>query len=381
MLNQPEPSQGEGAKTIVTALPGFPGAAVCRAFMETDRETCQKIAAEAAASSYAVSMPDLASSFSPHTALEQADRRWVAVWGGRVVGFIDLIGNHIANVFVSPGAQGRGVGRLLIDTVEHETYGDLTLSVFTVNARARALYERLGFRLESEGPTDFHGASKAVWRMRKARPVTPRYRLVVFDFDGVLADSADWMLRTLPIIIREFGLNPKTAAELEALRAAPTREIIRSLGVPPWKIPFIARRLRQMSERSADDIRVFPGVRELLRDLRAAGVATAIVSSNSKATVGAVLGEEALGSIDRLDCGIALFGKTARLRRLTRCLGVPPAEAVYVGDETRDVDAARQSGLASAAVTWGYATREVLAGRSPTALVETIPDLRRRLGI
>lgn len=324
MLKRSEHAAGEGAKAIVTELTGFAGAVACRAFTEADRAACQEIAADAAASSYAAAMPDLASSFGPGAALEHADRRWVAVWDDRVVGFIDLVGNHIGNIFVSPAAQGRGVGRLLIDKVEHETHGDLTLSVFTVNPRARALYERLGFTVESEGSTPFHGASKAVWRMKKARPVVPRYPLVVFDFDGVLADSAKWMLRTLPQIISEFGLNPKTAAELEALRGAPTREIIRSLGVPPWKIPAIARRLRQLSERSAGDISVFPGVTELLRDLRAAGSATAIVSSNSTATVGAVLGEETLGWIDQLDCGVALFSKAARLRKLARRLGVPP---------------------------------------------------------
>ncbi|HYD26776.1 HAD hydrolase-like protein [Brevundimonas sp.] len=211
--------------------------------------------------------------------------------------------------------------------------------------------------------------------------VTPTYRLVVFDFDGVLADSADWMLRMLPSIIDEFGLTPKKTGELQTLRGSPTREVVRSLGVPAWKIPAIARRLRQMSEGSAGEITVFPGVRELLRSVRTAGVATAIVSSNGEATVRTVLGDEVLGWIDHLDCGVALFGKAARLRKLARRSGVPPRESVYVGDETRDIEAARWSGFASAAVTWGYGTREVLAEHSPTALVETVSDLKLCLGI
>lgn len=381
MSKRPDPVADGCIQTIVTDLPGFSGAAACRAFAEADRQACQEIAADAAASSYATAMPDLASSFVPDAALEAADRRWVAVWGDQIVGFIDLIGNHISNVFVAPAAQSRGVGRLLIDAVERETHGDLTLSVFTVNPRARTLYEHLGFTVEAEGSTDFHGVAKAVWRMRKARPVTPRYRLVVFDFDGVLADSADWMLRTLPLIIGEFGLNPKSAAELQALRGAPTRDVVRSFGALAWKIPFIARRLRQLSEASAGDIGVFPGVAELLHGLRQVGVASAVVSSNGEATIRAVLGEETLGLVDHLDCGVALFGKAARLRKLTRRLGVPTAEAAYVGDETRDIDAARRSGLDSVAVTWGYGTGEVLAAHSPTALVETMSDLERCLRI
>lgn len=369
------------AKTIVSDLAGFPGAAVLRAFTEADRQVCQRIAAEAAASSYAPAMPDLASSFVPDTALETAERRWVAVWGDQVVGFIDLVGNHIANIFVTPAAQGRGVGRSLIETVEQNTSGDLTLSVFTVNPRARRLYERLGFKVESDGTVVFHGILKSVWRMRKPRALSPRYRLVAFDFDGVLADSADWMLQTLPLIIREFDLNPKSTAELQALRGAPTREVVRSIGAPAWKIPSIARRLRQMSEASAGDIALFPGVTKLIQELNAAGVATAVVSSNSEAAIRAVLGDEALSRIDHLSSGVALFGKASRLRKLARRVGVSPAEAVYIGDETRDIEAARRSALDSVAVTWGYGTREVLAAQSPTALVDTIAELKLCLRI
>ena len=381
MPYRPHSLEDGGARPTVIDLPGFLGAAVCREFTDGDREACQAIAAEAASTSYGRAMPDLAATFTADAALEPADRRWVAVWSDQIVGFIDLVGNHISNVFVAPPAQGRGVGRLLIQTVEQQTIGDLTLSVFVVNPRARALYERLGFTLEASANTNFHGVPKAVWRMRKARPLSPRYRLVVFDFDGVLADSADWMLRTLPLIIREFDLNPKTACELEALRGAPTRDVVRALGAPTWKIPSIARRMRQLSEASAGEIAVFPGVAELIRQLRSAEVATAIVSSNSEATVRAVLGDELLGGVDRLDCGVALFGKAARLRKATRRLGVRSADAVYVGDETRDIEAARRSGLASVAVAWGYGSREILAAESPTGFAETMSDLRRCLGI
>ena len=189
------------------------------------------------------------------------------------------------------------------------------------------------------------------------------------------------MLRTLPLIIREFALSPKSPAELQALRGAPTREIVRAIGAPTWKIPFIARRLRQMSEASAGEIALFPGASDLLGGLRAAGVATAVVSSNSEAAIKGVLGEGTLRAIDHLDCGAALFGKASRLRKLTRRFGVAPAEAVYVGDETRDIEAARRAALDSVAVSWGYATREVLADQSPSALVGTISELKLRLGI
>lgn len=362
-------------RAVSLEAPAFQGAATTRLFQEEDRLACELIAAEAARSSYAPAMPDLHETFGGREPLENADHRWVAVWDSRIVGFVDLVGNHIANLFVHPTAQGRGVGTMLVGAAERATVGDLTLSVFVVNPRARALYERLGFQVISEEITPFRGTSKRVWRMRKSRPVAQRYRLVVFDFDGVLADSADWMLRTIPTVAAEFGLTRLSTDELQALRAAPTRTILRTLRAPGWKMPFIARRMRRLSAAAADEIALFPGAAEVLLRLKRRNLTTAVVSSNGVGTVRAVLGPELLSRFDHLDCGIGLFGKAPRLRRLARITGISPAEAVYVGDETRDVEAAKRAGFASAAATWGYATREALMASKPSVTVDTIEAL------
>ena len=63
--------------------------------------------------------------------------------------------------------------------------------------------------------------------------------------------------------------------------------------------------------------------------------------------------------------GASLFGKPARLRQVLRAAGVPAAAAIYVGDETRDAEAAAQVGVAFGAVTWGYAAAEALLARRP----------------
>lgn len=362
-------------KALSIQPPVFAGAAMARPFEEGDRLACQLIAAEAAQTSYAPVMPDLHGTFDGQEPLEKVDRRWVAIWDGRIVGFVDLIGNHIANLFVHPDAQGRGVGSMLINLVERTTVGDLTLSVFTVNPRARALYERLGFQVISQGDVPFRGTSKRAWRMRKVRSATPRYRLVVFDFDGVVADSADWMLRTIPLVAAEFGLARLSRDELQALRAQPTRTILRTLRAPAWKMPFIARRMRQLSRMAAGGISLFPGVAELLVRLGSLGVRTAVVSSNGEPTVRAVLGQELVDQLDHLDCGVRLFGKASRLRRLARMTRIASSEAIYIGDESRDVDAARRAGFASAAATWGYATREAFVNSKPSVTVDSIGAL------
>lgn len=205
------------------------------------------------------------------------------------------------------------------------------------------------------------------------------YKLVIFDLDGTLADSARWMVEELTPLAARFGFRQASEAEIERLRGCDTRQILSSLEVPAWQLPFIARHLRQRVAQDAETIQLFPGAKALLRRLAGQGVVLGLVSSNSAANVRRILGPEAAALIEHYACGAPLFGKAAQFRKVVRCARVKPADTLCIGDETRDIEAARQAGLASGAVAWGYARRELLAERSPTWLFETPDDVATRL--
>jgi len=91
-----------------------------------------------------------------------------------------------------------------------------------------------------------------------------RYDLAVFDFDGTLADSADWFFGALNEVAGRFGFRSTTEDERQALRYLDNREIIRRLQVPMWKLPAIARHMRRRVTENIDSIRLFPGIPEAL---------------------------------------------------------------------------------------------------------------------
>jgi phosphoglycolate phosphatase len=205
------------------------------------------------------------------------------------------------------------------------------------------------------------------------------YKLVIFDFDGTLADSSRWLARELQPLAARFGFRQAGESEIETLRCKDTREILKHLGVPLWKLPFIARHLRRCMGRDAETIQLFPGAKALLRRLAGQGVVLGVVSSNSAENVRRILGPEAAALIEHYECGAALFGKAAKFRKVVRRARVKPTETLCIGDETRDIEAAREAGLASGAVAWGYARRELLAARAPTWLFETPDEVASRL--
>jgi phosphoglycolate phosphatase len=194
----------------------------------------------------------------------------------------------------------------------------------------------------------------------------PRYELAIFDFDGTLADSADWAIAELNGAAQRFGFRAVGAAEIEMLRGRTSREITTYLGIPFWKLPQIATHMRERMAADAERIALFPGVAPALEALARGGVRLAIVTSNSESNVRKILGVSNAERIERFSCGTGLFGKARRLRSVIRRSGVSPARTLYVGDETRDIEAAREAGADSAAVTWGYANAEVFARFQPT---------------
>lgn len=349
-----------------------------RWFRAGDRAACQRIAACAARSSYGAHMPSLRHVFHETTPLEPAEVRLVATVGGEPAGFIELVGGHVSNLLVDPAHQGRGIGAALMRRAGEMVIGELTLSVFTVNPGARRLYERLGFEVEGVAQTTFHGAVAEVWRMRRKKPQSARrrrYDLVILDFDGVLADSAPWMLENLRAMCRSHGLKPLDEAEIERLRGLSNREIVKAMGVPLWKLPAIARDMRKRVAADAETIPLFTGAADFLAQLGAAGVRIAVVSSNAESTVQTILGHDNAALVESFACGAGLFGKAPLFRRVQRSAGVPGARVLCIGDETRDVEAARKAGFASAAVTWGYAWRSALEASGPVHMASSFEEL------
>ena len=204
--------------------------------------------------------------------------------------------------------------------------------------------------------------------------------LVVLDFDGTLADSFPWFTNVLNDVARRWRFRQVDPTEHAALRRLSAMEVFASLGVPGWKVPLIAHDLRRRMAREIDHIRPFAGIDALLAALQTAGLRLALASSNSRDNVQAVLGPTNLKRFERLECGIAIAGKPARLKRILRHCGVDANRAIYIGDEVRDIAAARTAGMAAGAVGWGYNAPDMLRAAGPDRLFPTLTDLARLAG-
>ena len=201
-----------------------------------------------------------------------------------------------------------------------------------------------------------------------------RYRLAIFDFDGTLADSFPWVIGMMNDVADRFNFRRVEDDEVESIRHSDAREIMRRLGIRRWKLPMIAHYVRSRMAADVNLIHMFPGTGEMLEQLSAAGVRLAVVSANGEPTIRAVLGEHAK-LFEAYAGGVSMFGKRSKLLRMSRLTGVPASETLVIGDEIRDLDAARAAKMPFGAVSWGSTRAPAMIARTPDYLFYTVPEI------
>lgn len=202
-----------------------------------------------------------------------------------------------------------------------------------------------------------------------------KYQLAIFDSDGTLADTLPWLRSIFNELAEEHGFKRVEPQDYERFRELHGTALLRELGLPIWKLPRVAGSMRRRMTEHTGEFSLFPGTGEVLQRLAADGIQLAVVSSNSRANVERVLGVANVRLMRHFACGVSLFGKAARLRQLLRQVGIPQSQAIYIGDEIRDAEAAEKAGIAFGAVTWGHHPEKSLRAKLPAEVFKTVQEI------
>lgn len=201
-------------------------------------------------------------------------------------------------------------------------------------------------------------------------------KTVIFDFDGTLADSLNVIVEVFEQITGKQG--QLTKKEMAALRHLPIPVVAKRVGIPMWRVPFLLYRGRRMMKARVNEIVMYEGLDKLLAALHKDGYRLLVVSSNSAHNVRAFLRNNKLEKyFTHVYGGVGLFDKAAALRAVVKRNRTQLADCIYVGDETRDIEACQSIGLRVIAVEWGFANPMFLARHTPLALVKTPAQLLR----
>lgn len=200
--------------------------------------------------------------------------------------------------------------------------------------------------------------------------------LLLFDFDGTLADSQPLLLPILNRLAPEIGFPPLDAAMVEALRHQPSQDVWRRSPLNWWQRLCLLQRLRQELRHNIHLLQPIPGIPEALHQLHQQGIPLGILTSNTRENVTHFLQQHQLQDhFQYLQTGISLLGKARALKSFLHHHHYQPQDLIYIGDETRDIRAAQCVQIPMAAVTWGLQSSTLLASYQPQHLLTHPQDL------
>ncbi len=199
-----------------------------------------------------------------------------------------------------------------------------------------------------------------------------RKKAVLFDFDGTICDTVPLMLRTLNKMALGMGRELISREDFETLRAYSIKELMSLFKVPFFKIPFLIVKARSEFTKHIDDLRLYEGLPDMLARLETEGYRMGILSSSPKKNIGYILAKYGIKSFEFVESELNIFGKGKAILGVCRKYGIPKDELVYVGDEIRDIEACRDSGVDIISVTWGLNNEEGLA-RNGALRIARIP--------
>jgi len=196
--------------------------------------------------------------------------------------------------------------------------------------------------------------------------------LIIFDFDGVLADTLDDMLNFAQAVCAELNIDCRpTPADLDALETMSFVEYGKQLGVPDHLASEFARRCLKRFIDKPSPPKIFTEMAQVIEEL-SAHHSIGIVTGNTTRTVENFLIENGIRQYVSAVFAVDQPGsKVEKIQKAKSQLAAAKDSVYYVGDAMSDIYAARQASVKSVAVSWGHQSIGKLVNAQPDYVIQS----------
>lgn len=204
--------------------------------------------------------------------------------------------------------------------------------------------------------------------------MTSSKKTIIFDFDGTIADTLDILVDIYNSIAVKYRCKPIDKSRKNDLRSKGAKEIFKICGVSAIRLPLIAMQIKRELRSDIKSIDLFDGIESALSSVKRAGYNLGIMTSNSESNVSEFLKRRGICNLfDFIYSGSNVFGKDKVIKKLLKEQKISLDSAIYVGDETRDIEAVKKINLPMIAVSWGFNSKEALSKLDPNYIIDS-PD-------
>jgi len=186
-----------------------------------------------------------------------------------------------------------------------------------------------------------------------------KIKALIFDFDGTIANTLPFTFEKIIKLSKKYRIKKEKKELIEKISQLTPEELMKEFKISWFKVPFILWEIKQSQKalfREIDKIKIFSGIKRLLKELKNKGLRIYIYSSNLKKNIIKFLKKEKIGDyFENVYVGENLLGKDKDLINILKKEGLKNNEVYYVADEVRDALACQKAKIKMIGVMWGLA--------------------------
>lgn len=201
-------------------------------------------------------------------------------------------------------------------------------------------------------------------------------KTIIFDFDGTIADTLGTIFILYNKIAHEYNCQQLSKEDVQKFRTMNINQIIKEYNFPVFLIPVISLRIKSELKKEIKNIKPIEGTENALKNLQSAGYKLGVMSSNSLENINLFLKKNNIFELfDFVHSGKNIFGKDKVILRLLAKHKINRNSVIYVGDETRDIEAMKRIKIPIVAVSWGFNSHAILEKLNPEGLIDEPSEL------
>ena len=214
-------------------------------------------------------------------------------------------------------------------------------------------------------------------------------KLIIFDLDGTLADTIEAIANGLNLTMKNYGFPTHSCEKTEKMVGNGAKNLVRR-ACPEGTFDGeggdalfaeVYQNYCDMYEQTYLDTKApYDGIKEALESLKEAGYTLAVLSNKQDPFVKGIVAQilpDGIISLAQGQTELPIKPDPAVPKMIAESFGFSPEECAFVGDSDVDVLTAKNAGMFSVAVTWGYRDRDILLSLFPDAVADTPAELEK----
>ena len=199
-------------------------------------------------------------------------------------------------------------------------------------------------------------------------------KYLIFDFNGTIVNDLPLVMEIMTDSLKPKGID-LTKYTVDYLRQQGVKNFMTEINISKLDLLWLFKDIKSKIKSRQSECPLAKGILEVLSKLSLQHKLF-VFSSNSPETIENYLKKN---NIDQYFSGVyeddSYFGKEVGLKKIIKELKINPNDAVYFGDESRDINAAKKAGLKSVAVTWGFEGSTPLSAAHPDFIIDKPEEL------